>query len=151
MEVFGLMQQIYNRAQHSLGPDVGCYAPPKLWENELNESLQVITARHHQRDSFKIFVCFKVDRAKVQTYPSLGQRASSQVGGGVLCQRQDIQSLCCTLSNLWLLPSLTSIELRVVATNEAGQICLLAGAALFTSCYCIFSSVFVCVLVCVFV
>ncbi len=41
MEVFGLMQQIYNRAQHSLGPDVGCYAPPKLWENELNESLQV--------------------------------------------------------------------------------------------------------------
>jgi len=40
MEVFGLMQQIYNRAQHSLGPDVGCYAPPKLWENELNESLQ---------------------------------------------------------------------------------------------------------------
>ena len=41
MEVFGLMQQIYNRALHSLGPDVGCYAPPKLYENELNESLQV--------------------------------------------------------------------------------------------------------------
>lgn len=40
MEVFGLMQQIYNRAQASLGPDVGCYAPPKLWENELRESLQ---------------------------------------------------------------------------------------------------------------
>ena len=41
LEVFGLMQQIYNRALHSLGPDVGCYAPPKLYENELNESLQV--------------------------------------------------------------------------------------------------------------
>ena len=24
----------------SLGPDVGCYAPPKLYENELQESLQ---------------------------------------------------------------------------------------------------------------
>ena len=41
LEVFGLMQQIYNRALHSLGPDVGCYAPPKLYENELKESLQV--------------------------------------------------------------------------------------------------------------
>lgn len=40
MEVFGLMQQIYNRAQYSLGPDVGCYAPPMLYEKELNESLQ---------------------------------------------------------------------------------------------------------------
>lgn len=35
------MQQIYHRALYSLGPDVGCYAPPKLYENELNESLQV--------------------------------------------------------------------------------------------------------------
>jgi len=40
LEVFGLMQQIYHRALYSLGPDVGCYAPPKLYENELNESLQ---------------------------------------------------------------------------------------------------------------
>ena len=23
-----------------MGPDVGCYAPPKLYENELQESLQ---------------------------------------------------------------------------------------------------------------
>ena len=41
MEVFGMMQQVYHRALYSLGPDVGCYAPPKLYENELNESLQV--------------------------------------------------------------------------------------------------------------
>ena len=41
MEILGLQQQIYNRALYSLGPDVGCYAPPKLYENELNESLQV--------------------------------------------------------------------------------------------------------------
>jgi len=40
LEMFGLMQQIYNRALYSLGPDVGCYAPPKLLEKELNESLQ---------------------------------------------------------------------------------------------------------------
>jgi len=40
LEVFGLMQQIYHRALYSLGPDVGCYAPPKLYEKELNESLQ---------------------------------------------------------------------------------------------------------------
>jgi len=40
LEVFGLMQQVYNRALYSLGPDVGCYAPPKLYENEMNESLQ---------------------------------------------------------------------------------------------------------------
>ena len=26
--------------KYSLGPDVGCYAPPKLYENELKESLQ---------------------------------------------------------------------------------------------------------------
>ena len=36
------MQQTYNRALYSLGPDVGCYAPPMLMENELKESLQVI-------------------------------------------------------------------------------------------------------------
>jgi hypothetical protein len=30
------------RALYSLGPDVGCYAPPILYEKELNESLQVI-------------------------------------------------------------------------------------------------------------
>ena len=41
MEMFGLMQQTYHRALYSLGPHVGCYAPPKLLENELNESLQV--------------------------------------------------------------------------------------------------------------
>ena len=41
LEVFGLMQQIYNRALYSLGPDVGCYAPPMLYENEMKESLQV--------------------------------------------------------------------------------------------------------------
>ena len=41
LEVFGLMQQVYHRALYSLGPDVGCYAPPKLYENELQESLQV--------------------------------------------------------------------------------------------------------------
>lgn len=41
MEIFGLMQQIYHRALYSLGPDVGCYAPPILYEKELNESLQV--------------------------------------------------------------------------------------------------------------
>ena len=29
------------RALYSLGPDVGCYAPPKLYENEHKESLQV--------------------------------------------------------------------------------------------------------------
>lgn len=40
LELFGLMQQIYNRALYSLGPDVGCYAPPKLYEIEQNESLQ---------------------------------------------------------------------------------------------------------------
>jgi len=40
LETFGLMQQIYHRALYSLGPDVGCYAPPKLYENELKESLQ---------------------------------------------------------------------------------------------------------------
>jgi len=40
LEILGLQQQIYNRALYSLGPDVGCYAPPKLYENELNESLQ---------------------------------------------------------------------------------------------------------------
>jgi len=40
IEVFGLMQQTYNRALYSLGPDVGCYAPPMLMENELKESLQ---------------------------------------------------------------------------------------------------------------
>ena len=28
LEVLGLMQQIYNRGLYSLGPDVGCYAPP---------------------------------------------------------------------------------------------------------------------------
>ena len=39
--MFGLMQQTYHRALYSLGPDVGCYAPPKLLENELKESLQV--------------------------------------------------------------------------------------------------------------
>ena len=39
--MFGLMQQVYHRALYSLGPDVGCYAPPKLYENELKESLQV--------------------------------------------------------------------------------------------------------------
>ena len=42
MEVFGPMQQIYNLAQYSLGPDVGCYAPPMVYEKELNESLQVL-------------------------------------------------------------------------------------------------------------
>jgi hypothetical protein len=31
-----------HRALYSLGPDVGCYAPPILYEKELNESLQVI-------------------------------------------------------------------------------------------------------------
>ena len=31
------------RALYSLGPDVGCYAPPILYEKELNESLQVRT------------------------------------------------------------------------------------------------------------
>jgi len=40
LEMFGLMQQIYNRAHYSLGPDVGCYAPPKLYELEQKESLQ---------------------------------------------------------------------------------------------------------------
>ena len=40
--MFGLMQQTYHRALYSLGPDVGCYAPPKLLENELKESLQVL-------------------------------------------------------------------------------------------------------------
>ena len=35
------MQQVYNRALYSLGPDVGCYAPPMLYEKEQNESLQV--------------------------------------------------------------------------------------------------------------
>jgi len=40
LEVFGLMQQIYNRALYSLGPDVGCYAPPMLYEKEMKESLQ---------------------------------------------------------------------------------------------------------------
>jgi len=40
LELFGLMQQIYNRALYSLGPDVGCYAPPKLYEIEQKESLQ---------------------------------------------------------------------------------------------------------------
>lgn len=40
LELFGLMQQIYNRALYSLGPDVGCYAPPKLYELEQKESLQ---------------------------------------------------------------------------------------------------------------
>jgi len=40
LEMFGLMQQTYHRALYSLGPDVGCYAPPKLLENELKESLQ---------------------------------------------------------------------------------------------------------------
>jgi len=40
LELFGLMQQIYNRAHYSLGPDVGCYAPPKLYELEQKESLQ---------------------------------------------------------------------------------------------------------------
>ena len=41
LEMFGLMQQTYHRALYSLGPEVGCYAPPKLLENELKESLQV--------------------------------------------------------------------------------------------------------------
>jgi len=41
LELFGLMQQIYNRALYSLGPDVGCYAPPKLYEIEQKESFQV--------------------------------------------------------------------------------------------------------------
>ena len=36
------MQETYHRALYSLGPDVGCYAPPKLLENELKESLQVM-------------------------------------------------------------------------------------------------------------
>jgi len=40
LELFGLMQQVYNRALYSLGPDVGCYAPPKLYELEQKESLQ---------------------------------------------------------------------------------------------------------------
>ncbi|XP_023325846.1 3-hydroxyisobutyrate dehydrogenase, mitochondrial [Eurytemora carolleeae] len=40
LELFGLMQQIYNRALYSLGPDVGCYAPPILYEREHKESLQ---------------------------------------------------------------------------------------------------------------
>ena len=30
------------RALYSLGPDVGCYAPPMLYEKEHNESLQVV-------------------------------------------------------------------------------------------------------------
>ena len=43
------MQQVYHRALYSLGPDVGCYAPPKLYENELKESLQVREKIHFVR------------------------------------------------------------------------------------------------------
>ena len=32
IEIMGHMQQIYQRALCQLGPDVGCYAPPKLLE-----------------------------------------------------------------------------------------------------------------------
>lgn len=41
IEIIGHMQQIYHRALYQLGPDVGCYAPPKLLEIALGESLQV--------------------------------------------------------------------------------------------------------------
>ena len=33
---------VWSRALYSLGPDVGCYAPPKLYEIEQKESLQVL-------------------------------------------------------------------------------------------------------------
>jgi len=41
IEIVGHMQQIYQRALCQLGPDVGCYAPPKLLETAMKESLQV--------------------------------------------------------------------------------------------------------------
>lgn len=34
------MHQIYNRALYQLGPDVGCYAPPRLLEEALKEDLR---------------------------------------------------------------------------------------------------------------
>lgn len=34
------MQQVYNRALYQLGPDIGCYAPPKLIEDALKEDLR---------------------------------------------------------------------------------------------------------------
>ena len=34
------MQQIYHRALYQLGPDSGCYAPPKLLEESLKEDLR---------------------------------------------------------------------------------------------------------------
>ena len=70
MEVFGLMQQIYNRAQHSLGPDVGCYAPPKLWENELNESLQVQPPT----------VYLKIGQSVNMSAKSIGPKAKNNTG-----------------------------------------------------------------------
>jgi hypothetical protein len=34
------MQQIYERALHQLGPDAGCYSPPRLLEDALGDKLQ---------------------------------------------------------------------------------------------------------------
>eukprot|EP00094_Tigriopus_californicus_P013081 TCALIF_12650-PA protein Name:"Protein of unknown function" AED:0.31 eAED:0.31 QI:0/1/0.5/1/1/1/2/173/157 len=39
-ELIGAMHQIYNRALYQLGPDVGCYAPPRLLEEALKEDLR---------------------------------------------------------------------------------------------------------------
>ena len=33
------IEEIYERAQKELGPEKGCYIPPKMLENHLGESL----------------------------------------------------------------------------------------------------------------
>ncbi len=39
-ELIGAMQQVYLRALYQLGPEEGCYAPPKLIEESLKEDLR---------------------------------------------------------------------------------------------------------------
>ncbi len=39
-ELLGFMQHVYHRALYQLGPDSGCYSPPRLLEESLKEDLR---------------------------------------------------------------------------------------------------------------
>ncbi len=39
-DLLGAMQNVYHRALYQLGPDVGCYAPPRLIEDAVGEKLR---------------------------------------------------------------------------------------------------------------
>ena len=38
--MIGLMQETYQQCLHQFGPNEGCYAPPKILEAALNESVK---------------------------------------------------------------------------------------------------------------